>query len=112
MPPVDALAFRAIVVIIPYKAPPKIIFNNLSSKTIPKRNTLRKKEAKTTSNNEKKVKRLLMLLLQNIATGVFKTNMPRDVEKVKPKKVLVIFSIKIATPVKPELNRFKGLIKI
>ena len=53
-----------------------------------------------------------MDLLQKIATGMFKTNMPSEAEKVKPKKVLVTFSINIATPVKPELNRFNGLIKI
>lgn len=53
-----------------------------------------------------------MDLLQKIATGIFKANMPSEAEKVKPKKVLVTFSINIAIPVKPELNRFNGLIKI
>ena len=39
-------------------------------------------------------------------------SMPREVEKVKPKKVDVIFSIRIARPVKPLDNRFMGCINI
>lgn len=112
VPPVDAFAFNAMTVINPYKSPPKIIFNKQSSNTASKCNTFKKNDAKATCSNEKKVNLLLMLLLQNKATGIFKANIPNDVENVNPKKVLVIFSIKIATPVKPELSRFKGLMKI
>lgn len=36
--------------------------------------------------------------------------MPSEVEKVKPKKLLVILSISIARPVKPLDSRFKGSI--
>ena len=53
-----------------------------------------------------------MLLLHKIATGIFKTNIPSEVEKENPKKVDEIFSIKIATPVKPLESKFIGLIKI
>ena len=48
VPPVDAFDFNAMTVIIPYKSPPKIIFNNRSSNTAPKCNTFKKNDAKAT----------------------------------------------------------------
>ena len=85
VPPVEALAFKAITACIPYRKPPNIIFNRRSSNTASKCITFRKKEAMITCNKEKKVNLLLILLQQNSAIGIFKTNIPREVENVKPK---------------------------
>lgn len=46
-----------------------------------------------------------------IATGTFNKIIPSEVEKENPKYVDVIFSISIATPVKPLDNKLAGLIK-
>lgn len=89
-----------------------MIFKNSPSNSGPRSNTRKNKLAQNTCNKEKAVKRLLMVLLQNQATGIFSANIPNDVEKEKPKKVLVIFDIKIATPVNPLDNKLIGSIKI
>lgn len=71
----------------------------------------KKNDAEKTCSREKKTNLLDIDLLHNIATGTFNNNIPSDVEKVRPKKVLVIFSIRMATPVKPEASKFIGRIK-
>ena len=94
IPPVEALPLKAILTIIPLANPPMIILSKGSSNNGPQFNTSRKRLAANTSIIEKKVNLLLMLLLHIIATGIFKTSIPKDAEKENPQKVDVIFSIK------------------
>ena len=112
IPPVEAFPLKAIVTIIPFANPPIIIFKSGSSNNGPQFNISRKILAANTSIKEKNVNRLLILLLHKTATGIFSTNIPMDAEKENPQKGEVIFSIKIANPVKPLERRFIGLIKI
>ena len=76
VPPLEAFPFKATVILIPNKKPPKITFNIVSSNNGYVGINGKKSDVNITCNNEKNTNLLEIFLAQNNATGTFKHKSP------------------------------------